>query len=79
VLRLVPEVTTAATVRARVAVCGELASDPAAAALLVGLGVQELSVSPPAIPAVKNAVRSVSASKARRTAASVRALLSDLS
>jgi phosphocarrier protein FPr len=87
VLRLISEVATAATARVRVAVCGELASDPAAAALLVGLGVQELSLSPPAIPAVKDAVRSVSAKNAKQlaalalqrdSAASVRALLSDL-
>jgi phosphoenolpyruvate-protein kinase (PTS system EI component) len=87
VLRLISEVATAATDRVRVAVCGELASDPAAAALLVGLGVQELSLSPPAIPAVKDAVRSVSAKNAKQlaalalqrdSAASVRALLSDL-
>jgi phosphoenolpyruvate-protein phosphotransferase/dihydroxyacetone kinase phosphotransfer subunit len=87
VLRLISEVATAATARARVAVCGELASDPAAAALLVGLGVRELSLSPPAIPAVKDAVRSLSAKNAkhlaalalqRDSAASVRALLNDL-
>jgi phosphoenolpyruvate-protein phosphotransferase len=87
VLRLISEVATAATARARVAVCGELASDPAAAALLVGLGVRELSLSPPAIPAVKDAVRSLSAKNAKQlaalalqrdSAASVRALLSDL-
>jgi phosphocarrier protein FPr len=87
VLRLISEVATAATARARVAVCGEVAADPAAAALLVGLGVRELSMSPPAIPAVKHAVRSLSVNKAqqlatlalqRDSAASVRALLNDL-
>lgn len=36
-----------------VAVCGQMASDPAAIPLLVGLGVRELSVSPARIPAVK--------------------------
>jgi multiphosphoryl transfer protein len=87
VLRLISEVATAATAGAHVAVCGELASDPAAAALLVGLGVQELSLSPPAIPAVKDAVRSLSTKTAKQlaalalqrdSAASVRALLTDL-
>jgi phosphoenolpyruvate-protein phosphotransferase/dihydroxyacetone kinase phosphotransfer subunit len=87
VLRLISEIATAATARAHVAVCGELASDPAAAALLIGLGVQELSLSPPAIPAVKDAVRSLSAKNAKQlaalalhrdSAASVRALLNDL-
>jgi phosphocarrier protein FPr len=64
-----------------------VAADPAAAALLVGLGVHELSVSPPGIPAVKHAVRSISAGEVKQlavlalqrdSAASVRALLNDL-
>ncbi|MTI13148.1 phosphoenolpyruvate--protein phosphotransferase [Sansalvadorimonas verongulae] len=38
-------------------VCGSLGSDPAAAAILVGLGVKELSVSVPSLPLVKAAVR----------------------
>jgi phosphoenolpyruvate-protein kinase (PTS system EI component) len=37
-------------------VCGGIASEPAAAPLLVGLGVTELSVSIPAIGAVKAAL-----------------------
>ncbi|CBJ35430.1 phosphoenolpyruvate--protein phosphotransferase [Ralstonia solanacearum] len=39
-----------------VGVCGALASDPAAVPVLVGLGVDELSVSVPAIAAVKAAL-----------------------
>jgi phosphoenolpyruvate-protein kinase (PTS system EI component) len=39
-----------------VAVCGELAADPRLAPLLAGLGVQELSMSPPAIVRVKAAL-----------------------
>jgi phosphoenolpyruvate-protein kinase (PTS system EI component) len=38
-------------------VCGELAGDPLATPLLIGLGVRELSMSAPAIPHVKHAVR----------------------
>jgi phosphocarrier protein FPr len=57
VLRLVAEVADAARDRVRVAVCGEVAADPANTGLLLGLGVGELSVSPPAIPAIKDAVR----------------------
>lgn len=41
----------------RVAVCGEVAADPLAVPILVGLGVRELSVSPPAVPSVKDEVR----------------------
>lgn len=43
----------------RVAVCGDLASDPQAVPVLVGLGVHELSVSVPAIPVVKAQVRAL--------------------
>ncbi len=37
--------------------CGELASDPAATATLLDLGITELSVRPPMVAAVKDAVR----------------------
>jgi phosphocarrier protein FPr len=43
----------------RTDVCGELGSDPAAIPILIGLGVDELSVSIPAVPAVKAQVRSL--------------------
>jgi phosphoenolpyruvate-protein kinase (PTS system EI component) len=65
-------------------VCGEIAGDAAAAPLLVGLGVRELSMSSPAIPAVKDAVRSLPVTGAaaladlaldQHSAAGVRALL----
>jgi len=45
-----------------VSVCGEFAADERAAALLLGMGVQALSVTPPAIPATKEAVRRWTAS-----------------
>jgi phosphocarrier protein FPr len=41
----------------RVAVCGEVAADTLAVPILAGLGVRELSVSPPAVPSVKDEVR----------------------
>ncbi|MDQ3764260.1 MAG: phosphoenolpyruvate--protein phosphotransferase [Actinomycetota bacterium] len=59
VLRLIDAVCKGAAGRAFVAVCGELAADERAAALLVGLGVRELSVAPPAIPTIKQAVRAL--------------------
>lgn len=46
-------VDAAAAARLPVAVCGELAADPEAAALLVGLGIHELSMSTSAIGDVK--------------------------
>jgi phosphocarrier protein FPr len=69
VLRLIRIVTEAADGHGRqVAVCGELASDPAAVPVLVGLGVTELSANAPAIPAVKEAVRGIDAGGARALA-----------
>ncbi len=50
-------------------VCGSIASDPQAVPILLGLGVDELSCSIPAIPAVKAAVRSYSLDQCRRLAA----------
>lgn len=52
----------------RVAVCGEAAADPVAAALLLGLGVRELSVAPPAIPLVKAAVRNLDLNECHKMA-----------
>lgn len=43
-----------------VSVCGEIASDPRFTALLLGLGVQELSVAPRYLPLIKNAIRRTS-------------------
>ena len=42
-----------------VGICGEMASSPLMAPLLMGLGIDEFSMSPPAIPLVKEAIRSV--------------------
>jgi len=51
-----------------VAVCGEAAADPAAAALLVGLGVSELSVSPASIGALRAALARVGLDECRDAA-----------
>lgn len=42
-----------------VGVCGEMAADPLMTPLLLGLGVDEFSVAPSAVPLVKDAVRSI--------------------
>ncbi|WP_336920775.1 phosphoenolpyruvate--protein phosphotransferase [Aquipuribacter sp. SD81] len=57
VLALVAATCDGAGPDVRVAVCGELAADPAAVPVLVGLGVRELSVGPRSVPAVKERVR----------------------
>jgi phosphoenolpyruvate-protein phosphotransferase/dihydroxyacetone kinase phosphotransfer subunit len=66
VLRLIRIVAEAANGHEKWAgVCGELASDPVAVPALIGLGVTELSANAPAIPAIKQAVRSVDTEAAR--------------
>ncbi len=47
-----------------VAVCGELAADPAAIPVLVGLGIDELSLAPAAIGAAKAVIRGLSYAQA---------------
>jgi phosphoenolpyruvate-protein phosphotransferase/dihydroxyacetone kinase phosphotransfer subunit len=86
VLRLVRMVVEAADTHGRwVGVCGEVAGDPVAVPILLGLGVRELSVAPPAVAAIKQAVREADLGQARALAVSalglesagaVRALLS---
>jgi phosphoenolpyruvate-protein phosphotransferase len=75
VLRLLRHVTTAAARRGRpVAVCGEAASDPVAAPLLVGMGVTELSVPSAAVPRIKRLIRRTSVERARELADELMAL-----
>ncbi|MCG3207381.1 MAG: Phosphoenolpyruvate-protein phosphotransferase [Anaerolineae bacterium] len=49
-------------------VCGELAANPQAVPILVGLGVDELSASVPAVPAVKAQVRELALTAAKSVA-----------
>lgn len=61
VIRLIKLVTSEANkAKIPVSVCGEIASDPRFTALLLGLGIQELSVAPRYLPIIKNAVRKTS-------------------
>ncbi|MEV4641741.1 phosphoenolpyruvate--protein phosphotransferase [Actinoplanes sp. NPDC049548] len=69
VLRLVDAVCRGAGDRVSVSVCGELAADVTAVPLLAGLGVRELSVAPPMIPEVKQAVRDTDTQQAAAMAA----------
>jgi phosphotransferase system enzyme I (PtsI) len=48
--------------------CGEMAADPRATAMLVGMGLDEFSVNPPAVPRIKGIIRSIKISDARRIA-----------
>jgi phosphoenolpyruvate-protein phosphotransferase len=66
VLRLVREAAAGGAKRGRtVAVCGSLASEIAAAPILIGLGVTELSAAPAAIPDLKAAIRELTVSQCR--------------
>ena len=69
VIRSIDRTVQAAHAAGRwVGVCGEMAGDPHTAALLVGLGVDELSVSTYDLPRVKAAIRSVRYDSVRKIA-----------
>ena len=69
VLRLLKLVASAAHKSGKPAsVCGEMASDPISAFLLLGLGYTTLSVAPPALPLIRWMIRQVSAEQARDAA-----------
>jgi len=70
VLRLIGDVCRGAHAeQAWVGVCGEAAADPLSAAVLVGLGVDELSMTPRAVPAVKDLLRRLDSEDLERAAA----------
>lgn len=69
VLRMIERTVAGARSHGRwVGVCGALAGDPQAIPVLLGLGVDELSVAVPAIPAVKAQIRTLSLDQCRDTA-----------
>ncbi len=69
ILRLIKMVVEAAHAQGKwVGVCGELAGDPAAAPILVGLGVDELSLNPGGIPRIKAIVRAIQTTQAQELA-----------
>ena len=69
VLRLIGMSAAAARAAGRpIAVCGGLASDPLAAPLLVGLGVDELSAVPSVIPELKSRLRGLRLDECRALA-----------
>ena len=52
-------------------VCGGIAGDPLAVPLLIGLGIRELSVSVPSIPAIKAQIRELNLSACKELAEQV--------
>ncbi|HEY9055131.1 MAG TPA: phosphoenolpyruvate--protein phosphotransferase [Rectinemataceae bacterium] len=72
VLRLIKMTIDAArNAGIEVGLCGEMGADPAAAALLVGMGLRELSMSAVSIPAVKSLLRSLELAEVEAIAAQV--------
>jgi phosphotransferase system enzyme I (PtsI) len=72
VLRMMRAIIRAARARRRpVSLCGEMAADPIYTIILVGLGVDELSLNPVMIPAIKQIIRGLKWSEAQKLAQGV--------
>jgi phosphoenolpyruvate-protein kinase (PTS system EI component) len=72
VLRLIQQTTTAAHAAGIwVGLCGEFAGNPLATPILLGLGLDEFSMSGPAIPQVKQAIGQLSLDEAKAIAEAV--------
>ncbi|WP_392536130.1 phosphoenolpyruvate--protein phosphotransferase [Nostoc sp. C117] len=71
VLRMVQQTVQAAhTAGISVGLCGELAADTLATPILLGLGLDELSVNPQSIPAIKQAIAKLSLGESEAIVAS---------
>ncbi len=69
VLRLVRDVIAAAHAQGKwVGLCGELAGEPLAIPILLGLGLDEFSMNPPAIPLAKQIIRALTLEEAQEVA-----------
>lgn len=69
ILRLIRNVITAARkYHISVSVCGQMSSDPVFVPLLVGMGLRQLSVTPHAIPELKEVIRNLTLARAERIA-----------
>jgi phosphoenolpyruvate-protein phosphotransferase len=70
VIRLIAMTIEAAHAQGKwVGLCGEMAGDPLATALLLGLGLDEFSMAPTSIPAVKQAIKGLEVQACRKIAA----------
>ncbi|MBR6887155.1 MAG: phosphoenolpyruvate--protein phosphotransferase [Selenomonadaceae bacterium] len=66
VLRLIKRTIESANKEGKWAgMCGEMASDPNAAIILMAMGIKELSMSAPSIPRVKERIRNITLTKAK--------------
>ena len=68
-LRLIKMIIDAAHAEGKwVGMCGELAGEPLATPILLGLGLDEFSMSPPMVPTVKQILRSLNAEEMKTLA-----------
>jgi len=78
VFRLIKNVIEAAHEKGKwVGLCGEMAGELLAIPILLGLGLDEFSMNPPAIPFAKRLIRSISLEEARQVANTALNLKSD--
>jgi phosphotransferase system enzyme I (PtsI) len=69
ILRMIRNVIAAARkYHISVSVCGQMSSDPMFVPLLVGMGLRQLSVTPQAIPELKEVIRNLTIARAERIA-----------
>jgi phosphotransferase system enzyme I (PtsI) len=69
ILKLIRQVVLAGHAnRIPVAVCGQMAASPELVPLLIGLGADELSMSPPTVPMIKDVIRNLHYSECRNLA-----------
>ena len=70
ILRMIRHVVNAARKHnISVSVCGQMSSDPVFLPLLIGMGIRQFSVTPHAIPELKEVIRNLTISKAEKIAA----------
>jgi phosphoenolpyruvate-protein phosphotransferase (PTS system enzyme I) len=70
ILRLIRHIRrAAATQKVPLSVCGEMASDPAMLALLIGMGLSRFSMTPTAIPVARRVIQEIDARELRNIAA----------
>ena len=66
ILRMIKHVVLAAkNAGIKVALCGEMAGDPLCVFILVGMGIDELSMNAQSIPIIKTVIRSISMKEAQ--------------
>lgn len=72
VLRLIKNVVKSCKgVNLEVSICGELAGNPVAIPILIGLGVRVLSISPILIPGIKKIIRNINTDKCEQLVADI--------